>query len=801
MSYQYIRFFADISIGDVDSVGGKNASLGEMYSELNRQGVNIPNGFAITASAYRAFLDHNDLVKPITEALDALDVDDTNALAKTGEAIRSMIINGTMPEAIVEEIAQGYTQLESEYGDNVDVAVRSSATAEDLPDASFAGQQESHLNIKGVYNLLNSCRQIFASLFTNRAISYRVHQGFDHMSVALAIAVQKMVRSDKAASGVMFTIDTESGFRDIVFITGAWGLGENVVQGAVNPDEYYVFKPSINEDRQAIIKHQLGSKKLRMIYSENQVGSTGAVENVAVPLEEQNKFCLTDDEVNSLAKTALIIEKHYSEKAGRPMPMDIEWAKDGDSGQLFVVQARPETVESTKSHNALENHVLEKRGETIIEGKSVGSKVASGPARVIINTSQMSELQPGEILVTDITDPDWEPVMKIAGAIVTNRGGRTCHAAIIARELGIAAIVSTNHATDLIKTGDLVTVSCADGDTGTVYKGELPHHVETIDIDSIPTPEHTGIMLNLANPEVAFKTSMLPNSGVGLARMEFIINNSIGVHPNALIEYDQLPANVQSKIAPRLAGYSSPIAFYKHKLSEGIATIAASFYPKKVVVRLSDFKSNEYANLIGGSIYEPTEENPMLGFRGATRYLSESFSEAFALECEALRYAREKMGLDNIVIMIPFARTVEETKQVIELMESHGLKRGEKGLQIYLMCEIPANVILADQFLELVDGFSIGSNDLTQLTLGADRDSSLLGHYDERNEAVLRMLEMAIAACKRAGKYVGICGQAPSDFPEITKFLVEHGVSTVSVNPDSVVEMAKVVADMESKLG
>ncbi len=800
MNYHYIRFFADISISDVDSVGGKNASLGEMYSELSRQGVNIPNGFAITASAYRAFLDHNNLVEPITQALEGLNVDDTHALAKTGEAIRSMIINATMPDAIVEEIAQGYKKLEEEYDNNVDVAVRSSATAEDLPDASFAGQQESHLNITGVDNLLISCRQIFASLFTNRAISYRVHQGYDHMSVALAIAVQKMVRSDKASSGVMFTIDTESGFRDIVFITGAWGLGENVVQGAVNPDEFYVFKPALDTEHQPIIKHQLGSKQLRMIYSETQSGSTGSVENIDVPEDMQNQFCISDEEVLSLAKTAVTIEKHYSAKAGRPMPMDIEWAKDGNSGELFVVQARPETVESMKSHNALENHVLEKRGEVLIEGKSVGSKVASGPARVILNTEQMSELKPGEILVTDITDPDWEPVMKIAGAIVTNRGGRTCHAAIIARELGIAAIVSTNHATDVIKTGDIVTVSCAEGDTGTVYKGALPHHVETIDIDSIPTPKHTGIMLNLANPEVAFKTSNLPNSGVGLARMEFIINNSIGVHPNALIEFDTLPKDVQDKISPRMAGYSDPLSFYMHKLAEGIATIAASFYPKKVVVRLSDFKSNEYANLVGGSIYEPTEENPMLGFRGATRYLSESFGQAFALECEALKLARETMGLDNIVIMIPFSRTVEETQQVIELMETHGLKRGENGLQIYLMCEIPANVILADKFLELVDGFSIGSNDLTQLTLGADRDSSLLGHYDERNEAVLRMLEMAITACKKAGKYVGICGQAPSDFPEITKFLVEHGVSTVSVNPDSVVEMAKVVADMEDKI-
>ena len=706
-----------------------------------------------------------------------------------------------MPDAIVTEIEDAYSKLEEEYGRNVDVAVRSSATAEDLPDASFAGQQESHLNITGTAALINSCRQIFASLFTNRAISYRVHQGFDHMSVALAIAVQKMVRSDKASSGVMFTIDTESGFRDIVFITGAWGLGENVVQGAVNPDEFYVFKPTLDTKYQPIIKHNLGSKALRMVYAEKDSpsGDTGVVVNTKVPIEEQQQFCINDDEVLELARTAVIIEKHYSKKAGRPMPMDVEWAKDGDSGELFVVQARPETVESGKSLQALENHVLEEKGKVIIQGKSVGSKVASGKARVILKTSQMADLRPGEILITDITDPDWEPVMKIAGAIVTNRGGRTCHAAIIARELGIAAIVSTNTATKVIKTGDIVTVSCAEGDTGTVYQGALKHHVENIDIASIPVPKNTGIMLNLANPEIAFKTSNMPNSGVGLARMEFIINNSIGVHPNALIDYDKLPKSLQKEIAPKMAGYPNPISFYVHKLAEGIATIASAFYPKPVIVRLSDFKSNEYANLIGGPLYEPEEENPMLGFRGATRYLSDSFSESFALECNALRIARTTMGLDNITVMIPFARTVAETKQVIELLASHGLVRGKRGLKLYLMCEIPANVILADQFLDLVDGFSIGSNDLTQLTLGVDRDSNLLGHYDERNEAVLKMLEMAISACRKAGKYVGICGQAPSDFPEITKFLVEQGVSTVSVNPDSVVQMAHVIADMESK--
>ncbi|RKZ81682.1 MAG: phosphoenolpyruvate synthase, partial [Gammaproteobacteria bacterium] len=618
MAFQYIRFFSELSIDDVEQVGGKNASLGEMYCALSPQGVTVPNGFATTADAYWYFLRHNQLEKPITDALAALDIDDTNALAVTGAKIRQWIINAELPGDFIHEIEQAYQQLEAEYNTGVDVAVRSSATAEDLPDASFAGQQETHLNISGSGELLHSCRQIFASLFTNRAISYRTDKGFDHMSVALSIGVQKMVRSDKASSGVMFTIDTETGFRDVVLITAAWGLGENVVQGAVNPDEFYVFKPTLASGFNPILKRQLGSKKLRLIYSEGHTHA-GSTRNIKVDSELQDQFCINDDEVLALAKMAVTIEQHYSHKAGHRMPMDIEWAKDGDTDELFIVQARPETVESTKSSHALENHVLEQRGEVLVKGKSVGSKVATGKVRVILEPSQMHELQANEILVTDITDPDWEPVMKIASAIVTNRGGRTCHAAIVARELGIPAIVGTNIATQALHTNDEVTVSCAEGDTGFVYQGLLPYHTEYIDMTTIPRPKHTNVMLNLANPEIAFETSMLPNSGVGLARMEFIINNSIRIHPNALLNFEQLPLDKQQQISLLTNGYDKPETFYVQRLAEGIATIAAAFYPKPVIVRLSDFKSNEYAALIGGNLFEPVEENPMLGFRGASR--------------------------------------------------------------------------------------------------------------------------------------------------------------------------------------
>ena len=799
MSSHYIRPFSELGINDVDSVGGKNASLGEMYRELAPKGIKVPNGFATTAEAYRYFLHHNQLEAPIADALASLDIHDTEALAVTGAKIRQWIVNAELPSDFIKEIEHAYQQLESEYGLGVDVAVRSSATAEDLPDASFAGQQETHLNISGSGELLHSCRQIFASLFTNRAISYRTDKGFDHMSVALSIGVQKMVRSDKSSSGVMFTIDTETGFRDVVLITGSWGLGENVVQGTVNPDEFYVFKPTLASGHKPILKRQLGSKKLQMIYADGQTYA-GSIRNIKVSPERQKQFCISDDEVLSLAKMAVIIEQHYSHKAGQSRPMDIEWAKDGDSNELYIVQARPETVESTKSLHALESHTLEQRGDVLVHGKSVGRKIAAGNVRVILEPSQMHQLQAGEILVTDITDPDWEPVMKIAGAIITNRGGRTCHAAIIARELGIPAIVGTNVATQALQTGDEVTVSCAEGDTGFIYQGILPYHTEHIDMTTIPRPKHTTIMLNLANPEIAFETSMLPNSGVGLARMEFIINNSIRIHPNALINYDQLPKDKQQQVALLIDGYKDPKHFYIQRLAEGIATISAAFYPKPVIVRLSDFKSNEYAALIGGDLYEPVEENPMIGFRGAARYPSPDFSDAFALECAALRLVRETMGLENIAVMIPFVRTVEEGQRVIDLMAQHGLIRGENGLKIYLMCEIPANVLLAEQFLALCDGFSIGSNDLTQLTLGVDRDSSLLTDYDERNEAVLKLIEMAIEACHKAGKYVGICGQAASDFPEITRFLVKKQIDSISLNPDSIVEMTKVVYDMEQSL-
>lgn len=801
MAYQYIRLFSEISIDDVDSVGGKNASLGEMYCELAPQGIKVPNGFATTAEAYRYILRHNQLETPITDALASLNIHDTEALATTGAQIRQWIVNAELPDDFIAEIERAYQQLEAEYGTGVDVAVRSSATAEDLPDASFAGQQETHLNISGSSELLHSCRQIFASLFTNRAISYRTDKGFDHMSVALSIGVQKMIRSDTASSGVMFTIDTETGFRDVVLITGSWGLGENVVQGLgmVNPDEFFVFKPTLATGHQAILKRQLGSKKIKMIYADGHTHA-GSTRNIKVSPEQQNQFCISNDEVTALAKMAVTIEQHYSHKAGHSKPMDIEWAKDGDSGELYIVQARPETVESAKSLHALENHILEQRGEVILQGKSDGSKIATGTVRAILDPSQMHQLQPGEILVTDITDPDWGPIIKIAGAIVTNRGGRTCHAAIVARELGIPAIIGTNIATQALHTGDKVTVSCAEGDTGFVYKGSLPFHTEHIDMTTIPRPKRTHIMLNLANPEIAFETSMLPNSGVGLARMEFIINNSIRIHPNALLNFETLPNDKQQQIALLINGYDDPKTFYIQRLAEGIATIAAAFYPQPVIVRLSDFKSNEYAALIGGDLYEPKEENPMLGFRGATRYSSPDFKDAFALECAALVLARETMGLSNIAVMIPFVRTVDEGQSVIDLMAQYGLKRGEAGLKVYLMCEIPANVLLADQFLELCDGFSIGSNDLTQLTLGADRDSSILANYDERNEAVLKLIEMAIDACHKAGKYVGICGQSAPDFPEITQFLVQKHITSISLNPDSMVEMTKVVYDMEQSL-
>jgi len=796
--FTYIRRFAELGIDDIPQVGGKNASLGEMYRQLSPKGIRVPNGFATTADAYRCYLRHNDLEARIADALAGLDTADVEALAEVGHRIRYWLRHAEMPPELAEEISAAYRELGAgRHAGRCDVAVRSSATAEDLPDASFAGQQESYLNIRGTRVLLDACARVFASLFTNRAISYRVDRGFGHMDVALSIGVQEMVRSDRAASGVMFTLDTESGFRDVVFITGSYGLGENIVQGKVDPDEYYVFKPTLARGCRPLIKRACGRKHMKMVYADDALAGV-STRNVPVGHRDQMRFCISDDEVLRLAEQAVIIEQHYSARAGQPRPMDIEWAKDGITGELYIVQARPETVQSSRSAPVHESFSLLQRGEVLCEGRSVGARIAAGRARLVESAEHMNQLQPGEILVTEMTDPDWEPVMKIAGAIVTNRGGRTCHAAIISRELGIPAVVGCGDATAQIHDGEEITVSCAEGDTGYVYEGVLPFERSELAIDRLARP-NTRIMLNLANPDIAFEVSRLPNDGVGLARLEFIIASHIGVHPRALLEFDTLPRALQRRIRDKMAGYTSPVDFYTRKIAEGIATIAAAVFPKPVIVRLSDFKSNEYAALLGGALYEPREENPMLGFRGAYRYPSAAFAEAFALECHAITAVREHMGLDNVQLMIPFVRTVDEELQVLALLEKHGLKRGVNGLQVMLMCEIPANALLADQFLAHCDGFSIGSNDLTQLTLGMDRDAGMTGG-DERNEAVLALMQMAIQACKRNRKYVGICGQAPSDFPEITRWLVEQGIDSMSLNPDSVVPMIKVVLETEARL-
>ncbi len=797
-TFQYIRRFCELGIDDVPLVGGKNASLGEMYQALSGEGVKIPNGFATTAQAYRDYLTHNGLETRIGEALAELDVDDVDALAVTGAMIRGWILDAELPARLADEISAAYAEMSAEYSTDTDVAVRSSATAEDLPDASFAGQQETYLNIRGSDHLLRTCKRVLASLFTDRAIHYRVDKGFDHMSIALSIGVQKMVRSDIGASGVMFTLDTESGFRDVVMVTSAYGLGENVVQGTVNPDEFLVFKPTLEQGQRPIIRRHLGEKAIKMIYTRDPVTSE-ATRNVAVKKAEQLRFSISDDEVLQLARYAIAIERHYSKQAGKPRPMDIEWARDGVSGELFIVQARPETVHSIRTDAFQDIYTLKDRGRVLTQGKSVGAKVGAGRARIILEASHMHDLQAGEVLVTDITDPDWEPVMKIASAIVTNRGGRVCHAAIVARELGIPAIVGAGDATHDIHEGQEVTVSCVEGDTGFVYEGLLPYSSERVDLGKLETPQ-TNIMLILGNPVQALEYAAFPNAGVGLARLEFIINNSIGIHPRALLEHAYLPEDIQEQIAARTAGYASPRDFYIDRLAEGVGTIAAAFYPKPVIVRMSDFKSNEYAALLGGEGFEPHEENPMIGLRGASRYHSEGFAECFALECAAMKKVRGEMGLGNVELMIPFARTIEEVQQVLEVMAREGLRRGDSGLKIMLMCEVPANAILAEQFLEHCDGFSIGSNDLTQLTLGVDRDSGLLTGYDERNEAVTALMGMAIKACQAAGKYVGICGQAPSDFPEITRWLVEQGIESISLNPDSVLKMTEVVLEIEREL-
>ncbi len=796
-SFTFIRRFCELGIGDIPKVGGKNASLGEMYRSLSSQGVKVPNGFATSAQAYRDYLTYNHLEERIASALAALDVDDVAALASTGARIRGWMVDGELPPQLAEEIGDAYLELAKEYGSEPDVAVRSSATAEDLPDASFAGQQETYLNIRGVEQLLRTCRRVLASLFTDRAIHYRVDKGFDHMSIALSIGVQKMVRSDLGASGVMFTLDTESGFRDVVMITAAYGLGENVVQGTVNPDEFLVYKRTLQTGFRPIIRRQLGEKAIKMIYSKDPV-TAAATRNVPVREAERQRFAISDDEILQLARYAVAIEKHYSDKAGKLRPMDIEWARDGESGELFIVQARPETVHSIRTDAFQEIFTLGQRGTVLARGKAVGAKVGAGKARIILEAAHMHDLQPGEVLVTDITDPDWEPVMKIASAIVTNRGGRVCHAAIVARELGIPAVVGAGDATQTIKDDQQVTVSCVEGDTGFVYEGTLPYSSQRVNLKGLERPQ-TSIMLIVGNPAQALEFSALPNDGVGLARLEFIINNSIGIHPRALLEYDALAEDVRAGIDTRMAGYASPRDFYIERLAEGVGTIAAAFYPKPVTVRMSDFKSNEYAALLGGREFEPIEENPMLGFRGASRYYSTAFAECFALECAAMCRVRNDMGLDNLELMIPFARTVEEVQRVLTLMAREGLRRGENGLKIKLMCEIPANVVMARQFLELCDGFSIGSNDLTQLTLGVDRDSGILSDYDERDPAVLALMEMAIKACRKQGKYVGICGQAPSDFPEITRWLVEQGIESISLNPDSVLKMTRVVLEIEQE--
>ncbi|HCL2749957.1 TPA: phosphoenolpyruvate synthase [Pseudomonas aeruginosa 449A] len=777
---EYVVSLDKLGVHDVEHVGGKNASLGEMISNLAGAGVSVPGGFATTAQAYRDFLEQSGLNDRIHAALDALDVDDVNALAKTGAQIRQWVMEAEFPARLDSEIRQAFAAL-ANGNDNLAVAVRSSATAEDLPDASFAGQQETFLNIRGVDNVIRAAKEVFASLFNDRAIAYRVHQGFDHKLVALSAGVQRMVRSETGTAGVMFTLDTESGFRDVVFITGAYGLGETVVQGAVNPDEFYVHKPTLEAGRPAILRRNLGSKAIKMIYGD-EAKAGRSVKVVDVDRADRARFALSDAEVTELAKQAMIIEKHY----GRPM--DIEWAKDGDDGKLYIVQARPETVKSRASATVMERYLLKEKGTVLVEGRAIGQRIGAGPVKVINDVSEMDKVQPGDVLVSDMTDPDWEPVMKRASAIVTNRGGRTCHAAIIARELGIPAVVGCGNATQILQDGQGVTVSCAEGDTGFTFEGELGFDVRKNSVDAMPDLPFK-IMMNVGNPDRAFDFAQLPNEGVGLARLEFIINRMIGVHPKALLNFAGLPADIKESVEKRIAGYPDPVGFYVEKLVEGISTLAAAFWPKKVIVRLSDFKSNEYANLIGGKLYEPEEENPMLGFRGASRYISESFRDCFELECRALKKVRNEMGLTNVEIMVPFVRTLGEASQVVELLAGNGLKRGENGLKVIMMCELPSNALLADEFLEFFDGFSIGSNDLTQLTLGLDRDSGIVAHlFDERNPAVKKLLANAIAACNKAGKYIGICGQGPSDHPDLARWLMEQGIESVSLNPDSVLD-------------
>ncbi len=810
MDKKLILWFEEIGKEDVPLVGGKNASLGEMYRKLRDKGINVPNGFAITAYGYRYFLRYAGIEDEIRKILKDLDTNDVRDLMRRGREVRDLIIHSELPPDLTQAIFRSYERLASEFGrdgtDDLDVAIRSSATAEDMPDASFAGQQETYLNIRGRMRVIDACKKCFASLFTNRAISYRHDKGYGQFDVALSIAVQKMVRSDAAYSGVMFTMDTETGFKDVVYITAAYGLGENVVQGIVNPDEYYVFKPGLKMGKRSIISKKVGDRDFKLVYS---MEDESTVKNVSTSLEERHRYVMDDDEILRLAEWGCIIEEHY----GRPM--DIEWAKDGDgktvgTGHLFIVQARPETIYSRVDQNVYEQYSLLEKGELLVTGTSVGSKVGQGIARVIHSPREIHLFKPGEVLVTTMTDPDWEPIMKIASAIVTNKGGRTCHAAIVSRELGIPCVIGTGNADEIIKTGQEVTVSCCEGEVGKVYKGLLKYHVERINYEELPRTK-TMIMMNVGIPENAFSQSRIPNDGVGLAREEFIIGSHIGIHPMALLEYDSIKerarvdekvAAVAYKIDQITSVYTDKRQFYVDKLAEGIARIGAAFYPKDVIVRLSDFKSNEYANLVGGFLYEPHEGNPMIGWRGASRYYDEKFLPAFEMECLALRKAREDMGLYNIKVMIPFCRTPEEGIRVLEVMKRYGLVQGENGLEVYVMCEIPSNVILADKFSEIFDGFSIGSNDLTQLVLGLDRDSSLVSHiYDERNEAVKRMIRHVIQVAKSKGKKIGICGQAPSDFPDFAEFLVECGIDSMSLTPDTVVKTRLIVAKKEKELG
>jgi pyruvate,water dikinase len=800
MSYQYIRFFKELTIDDVPIVGGKNASLGEMYRELTEQGVKVPNGFAITAEAYMHMLDKAGAMEKLHAALDDLDPENVYDLAHRGAKARRIVYNAGIPDDLKEEILAAYRELIDEYGEELSLAVRSSATAEDLPTASFAGQQDTYLNVKGDEELLDACRHCFASLFTDRAIHYRVDQGFDHFDVALSIGVMKMVRSDISSSGVMFSLDTETGFRDVVFITGAYGLGENVVQGAVDPDEFYVHKPTFEKGYRHVLRRVLGAKKIKMIYAPDN--SEKPIKNISTPVEDRSSFCISDEDVLKLADYAIKVEKHYTKRAGTDRPMDMEWAKDGIDGELYMVQARPETVASQAEGMILEEFILKEQGEVITEGRAVGTRIAAGKAKIISDISQLGDFEPGDVLVSDITTPDWEPVMKQAAAIVTNRGGRTCHAAIVSRELGIPAVVGCEDATVAIKEDAMVTVSCAEGDVGRIYQDRLQFEVEKTDLSSLGTPK-TEIMLNLGNPEIAFKTSFIPNQGVGLARMEFIINEYIKAHPMALIHPKRVKnTHERKKIMAMTQNFSSPEEYFVEQLAEGVGTLAAAFYPKPVVVRLSDFKSNEYAAMLGGKWFEPVEANPMIGFRGAARYTHPDFAEAFALECKAMKRVRDEMGLTNVRLMVPFCRRVDEGRRVIETMAKNGLVRGENDLKIYVMCEIPNNVIQIDAFSEIFDGFSIGSNDLTQLALGVDRDSEIVASdYDERDEGVLQLIRMAVEGAARNDRHSGFCGQAPSDYPEMAEYLVELGIDSISLNPDTVLKTTMRILEVEERLG